>query len=98
MLMISFSDMKTPKFKVVTEFLEWLVHRYDTEDKKLNVVRGHKHDYLGMNLDFSKKGEVDIDMIPYIKKIIEAFPEKNILHRLVTAFSRFVPQTRPNTT
>jgi hypothetical protein len=61
---------------VVTNFLEWLAKRYDTDDKKLNVVRGHKHDYLGMNLDFSKKGAVCIDMIPYIKKINEAFPEK----------------------
>jgi len=61
---------------VVTSFLEWLAKRYDTDDKKLNVVRGHKHDYLGMNLDFSKKGAVRIDMIPYIKKISDAFPEK----------------------
>jgi hypothetical protein len=29
-----------------------------------------------MNLDFSKKGVVSIDMIPYINKIIETFPEK----------------------
>ena len=62
--------------KVVTSFLDWLAQRYDTDDKKLNVVRGHKHDYLGMNLDFSTPGEVKIDMINYIKKIIKAFPEK----------------------
>ena len=49
---------------VVTKFLDWLAHRYDTDDKKLNVVRGHKHDYLGMNLDFSTAGAVNIDMIP----------------------------------
>jgi hypothetical protein len=61
---------------VVTSFLDWLAQRYDTDDKKLNVIRGHKHDYLGMNLDFSTTGEVQIDMIPYIKKISEAFPEK----------------------
>ena len=41
---------------VVTSFLDWLAQRYDTEDKKLNVVCGHKHDYLGMNLDFSTSG------------------------------------------
>jgi hypothetical protein len=29
-----------------------------------------------MNLDFLEKGVVRIDMIPYIKKIIDAFPEK----------------------
>ena len=64
---------------VVTSFLDWLAQRYDTEDKKLNVVRGHKHDYLGMNLDFSTNGEVQIDMIPYIKKISDAFPPKKLL-------------------
>jgi hypothetical protein len=61
---------------VVTTFLEWLTQRYDTDVKKLKVVRGHKHDYLGMNLDFSEKGAVCFDMIPYIKKINDAFPEK----------------------
>jgi hypothetical protein len=61
---------------VVISFLDWLAQRYDTDDKKLNVIRGHKHDYLGMNLDFSTTGAVQIDMIPYIKKINEAFPEK----------------------
>jgi len=61
---------------VVSNFLTWLAKRYDTDDKKLNVVRGPNHDYLGMNLDFSNQGEVSIDMIPYIKKINDAFPEK----------------------
>jgi len=62
--------------KGVTKFLKWLATRYDTNNKKLNVIRGHKHDYLEMKLDFSKKGVVSIDMIPYINKIIETFPEK----------------------
>jgi hypothetical protein len=61
---------------VVSHFLTWLAKRYDTEDKKLNVVRGPKHDYLGMNLDFSTKGTVNIEMTPYINKIITVFPEK----------------------
>jgi hypothetical protein len=29
-----------------------------------------------MNIDFSNSGLVKFDMIPYIKKIIETFPEK----------------------
>ena len=61
---------------VVSHFLGWLATRYDTDDKKLNVVRGPKHDYLGMNLDFSTPGTVKIDMTPYINKIVAAFPEK----------------------
>ena len=61
---------------VVSHFLRWLSARYDTDDKKLNVVRGPKHDYLGMNLDFSESGTVKIEMTPYITKIVETFPEK----------------------
>jgi hypothetical protein len=61
---------------VVTKFLDWLSQRYDTPKKKLNATRGHTYDYLGMNIDFSQRGLVKFDMIPYIDKIIEAFPEK----------------------
>ena len=61
---------------VVTTFLQWLASRYDTADKKLNVTRGPRHDYLGMNIDFSDPGSVAFDMIPYISKILTGFPEK----------------------
>ena len=61
---------------VVTDFLKWLANRYDTADKKLNITRGHRHDYLGMTIDFSYNEAVAFDMIPYIKKIFTAFPEK----------------------
>ena len=60
----------------VTSLLTWLARRYDTADKKLNVTRGPRHDYLGMNIDFSARGSVAFDMIPYINKVLEAFPEK----------------------
>jgi len=84
---------------VVTTFLEcWLAQQYDTDDKKLNVVRGHKHDYLGMDLDFSEKGAVYIDMIPYIKKINSLKRLRGCnLHQLATAFFRFVLLMRPST-
>jgi hypothetical protein len=60
----------------VSRILDWLANRYDTADKKLNVTRGPRHDYLGMTVDFSTKGLVSFDMIPYVSKIIAAFPEK----------------------
>jgi hypothetical protein len=62
--------------EVITDLLQWLSICYSTTDKKLNVTRGHHHDYLGMNIDFSSKGTVKIDMIPYMGKILAAFPEK----------------------
>ncbi len=60
---------------MVTSLLNWLARRYDTDDKKLNTTRGHLHDYLGMNIDFSTPGEVSFEMTKYIE-IINAFPEK----------------------
>ncbi len=61
---------------VMTTFLSWLVSRYDTADKKLNVTCGPRHEYLGMTVDFSTQGSVAFDMIPYIDKIMTSFPEK----------------------
>jgi hypothetical protein len=61
---------------VVTQFLNWLSACYDTAVKKLNITQGPHNDYLGMNVDFSNKGAVIFDMIPYIGKIFTAFPEK----------------------
>jgi hypothetical protein len=45
-------------------------------DKKLTPTRGSYHDYLCINIDFSDPGMVKFDMVPYIKKIIDVFPEK----------------------
>jgi hypothetical protein len=80
--------------KVISSFLTWLGDRYDTADKKLNIVRGPKHDYLGMNLDFSTPGEVKIDMNPYVTKIISSFPEK-IAGVQATPASDHLFQVRP---
>jgi hypothetical protein len=80
--------------RVVSDFLSWLADRYDTRDKKLNVTRGPTHDYLGMHLDFSTSGAVHIDMVPYITKIIDAFPEKITGVHLTPASDRLF-QVRP---
>ena len=84
---------------VVTNFLNWLAKHYDTNIKKLNVTQGPTHDYLSMNLDFSNKGEVRIDMIPYIKK--SSMPSLRRLrgcnlHPLVIASFRFILLLRQN--
>jgi hypothetical protein len=60
----------------VTNFITWLQKRYKTPNKLLKANRGHKHDYLGMNINFSRFGNVSFDMIPYVTKIITEFPEK----------------------
>jgi hypothetical protein len=60
----------------VTLFLTWIAKRYNTPDKSLTPTWGSYHDYLGINIDFSDPGTVKFDIVPYINKIIDAFPEK----------------------
>jgi hypothetical protein len=57
----------------VTQMIKWLRSIY-RED--MIVSRGRVHDYLGMTLDFTKKGEVKVTMIDYLKKVISDFPEE----------------------
>ena len=44
---------------------------------KMKLCRGKVHDYLGMSLEYTIKGEVKITMIPYIKEMIQDFREHN---------------------
>jgi hypothetical protein len=57
--------------------LEWLESLYgDPKLGKSKAVRGHRHDYLAMILDYSEPGKVKIDMTDYVKKMVEEFPEQ----------------------
>jgi hypothetical protein len=55
----------------VTRMIKWLKSIYGED---MRVSRGRVHDYLGMTLDFTKKGEVKVTMIDYLKKVISDFP------------------------
>ena len=44
--------------------------------KKLTPTQGSCHEYLGININFSTIGMVKFDLVLYIDKIIDAFPEK----------------------
>ena len=59
----------------VTDLLNWLAQQYDITDKILNVTRGPKHGYLGMNVNFITPEVVTFNMIPYLNKIFKDFPE-----------------------
>ncbi len=64
--------------KKVTKFGEWLSKTYGVS---IATHRGKVHDYLGMIFDFSEKGKVMINMIEYIKGIINNFPKEIIVTR-----------------
>ena len=57
----------------VTKFAAYLSSIYC---KNLKVACVKVHDYLGMDLDYSKYGKVKISMIKYVKNILDALPEE----------------------
>ena len=60
--------------KVNDEFEEWLQKEFG-QIKEVTGTRGKRHVYLGMTLDYSTPGEVKIDMVDYVKSMIEEFPQ-----------------------
>jgi hypothetical protein len=62
----------------VTKFGDWLSKTYGVS---VATHLGKVHDYLGMIFDFSEKGKVMVNMIEYIKTIINDFPEEIIVTR-----------------
>ena len=61
--------------KVNDEFLVWLNNTYGSL-KAVTETRGKVHEYLGMTIDFSKKGKVKIRMDDYVTRMLEEFPIK----------------------
>ena len=59
--------------KVNDDFYEWLQEEFG-QIKKITGTRGKRHVYLGMTLDYSTPGEVKIDMVDYVKEMINDFP------------------------
>jgi hypothetical protein len=59
---------------VVDDFIANLEHTFGRESA-LSKSRGQIHDYLGMILDFRIKGELGINMIPYVKMVLDAIPD-----------------------
>jgi hypothetical protein len=59
------------------KMIAWLKTEYENvfEDGsgKMTVSRGKVHKYLGMTLDYTKRGQVKISMLDYIEEILAAF-------------------------
>ena len=63
--------------KTNDEFIEVIRDEYETifkdGSRQMTVSRGKKHKYLGMDLDFTTKGEVKVTMANYTKECIKIF-------------------------
>jgi len=56
--------------EVNDDFLSWLKKKYASDGvEKVTVIRGKRHEYLGMTLVFMSEGKLKIDMIDYIDKM-----------------------------
>ena len=84
--------------KVIDDFIQWIKDKYEDEEiTKVRVTRGKKHDYLGMNLDYSKPGKVIIEMKDYVRKMIEEFSHmKEIVTKIQTPTAKHLFITRDN--
>ena len=60
--------------RVNDRFHQWLNKMYGKYGE-VKVTRGKIHDYLGMRFDFSEDSKVKIDMIDYVKEMLEDFSE-----------------------
>jgi hypothetical protein len=59
--------------KVVTGVIKQIDDEFGQE-APITVTRGKVHDYLGMTLDYTKKGKVKILMLDYVMKMLADLP------------------------
>ncbi len=59
-----------------SEVVDEIIEMIETKFGKMTVTRGRKHVYLGMDIEFTGSGEVQILMQDYIQEAIDAFPEE----------------------
>jgi hypothetical protein len=61
--------------KVVDEFIEQMENEFGKEEP-LSQSRGKVHEYLGMTLDFSSPGEIQVKMLDYVDMVLSDLPKE----------------------
>ena len=61
--------------EVVDKMIVWMKGLYGND---MRIYRGKKHYYLGMNLELSVKGQVEVTMVEYLKGVISDFEEVEV--------------------
>jgi hypothetical protein len=56
-------------------FEKWLNSKYGNHGK-VTATCGKVHNYLGMELDYQKQGELKINLMKYVENMINEFPVK----------------------
>ena len=63
--------------KVNNSFIAWLKKEYG-QIKEVKCSQGKKHNYLEMTLDYSVDGEVKINRVDYVEKMVTKFPSDSL--------------------
>lgn len=59
------------------KFGKWCERMHGSKELgHVKITRGKVHDYLGMTLNYSMKGKIQVDMRDYVKGILEDFPHE----------------------
>ena len=61
--------------EVINDVIRLLNGEFGAQSE-LTVSSGTSHDYLGMTLDFSKAGQLQVNMIRYITLVLDGMPEE----------------------
>ena len=69
------SSHKDPQ--VNDSFIAWLDKEYG-QVNPVKALRGKKHDYFSMTLDYTEKGKVKIDMMDYTELMVAKFPQEDL--------------------
>jgi hypothetical protein len=70
-------DLKSRhKSKLVNDKFEKWLNRMYGKHGRVTSTRGQVHDYLGMELDYRKRGELKINMTKYVENMLNNFPVK----------------------
>jgi hypothetical protein len=77
MIVFHVDDLKSShKSKLVNnKFEKWLNSMYGKHGR-VTATRGQVHNYLRMELDYRKQGELKINMTKYVKNMLNGFPVK----------------------
>jgi len=63
---------------LIKSFINWIMFMYE-DVTKVKASRGKKHDYLGIEIDYSIDGKVIFNMKTYVEKMMKEFLNGNQL-------------------
>ena len=73
---VDVSNISHVNKELVDKMIEWMKGLYG---QYMKISRGKKHDYLGMMLDLSVRGQFAVAIVDYPKGVISDFEEAEIL-------------------